>query len=410
MTTSSNYVHSGTRGVRAGPTGSLGYITQNLPTCSGQAYLLSFWLRNQTSGSVQQFQASWNGSVIYNNASPGALAWTNVTFKVTATGTSTALQFGFRNDTSYFGLDDISITPLQLPAITQQPTSQTNVAGSNVVFAATATGTAPLAYQWRTNGVNLVNGSNLSGATSNVLTLTAVTTNSAGNYTLVVTNLYGSATSSVAMLTVVLPPIITVPPTNQTIQCGSNAAFSVTATGTTPLKYQWSLDGAAITGATNTSLSLTNVHLPNHTVAIVVTNLYGSVTSSVTLTVQDTLAPVITLNGANPFDHRTGVRPSEPGATANDLCAGAVPVTTNGTVNTNAVGANIRHLHGYRRQRQHQQRHARRHRARHHAAGNLWSFTNLVLAAGANCSATMPDVTGTNFILATDLSGALPFR
>jgi hypothetical protein len=224
------------------------------------------------------------------------------------------------------------------PGIVTQPTNLTVLVGSNADFAAAAAGSAPLAYQWRTNGVKLVNGGNISGATSNVLTLTAVTTNNAGNYTLLVTNLYGSATSSVATLTVVLPPKITLPPTNQTTQCGSNAAFSVTATGTTPLEYQWSLDGAAVTGATTTSLSLTNIHLPNHTVAVVVTNLYGSASSSVTLTVQDTLPPVITLNGPNPLTSQCHALFVDPGATATDTCAGNLGVTTNSTVNPNAVG------------------------------------------------------------------------
>ena len=78
-----------------------------------------------------------------------------------------------------------------------------------------------------------------------------------------------------------LPPAITISWTNQTIQCGGNTTFNVAATGTSPLNFQWSLDGVAIAGVTNTSLSLTNVHVPNHIVAVVVTNLYGRATNSV---------------------------------------------------------------------------------------------------------------------------------
>ena len=210
-------------------------------------------------------------------------------------------------------------------------------------------GSAPLSYQWQENGTNLVNGGDVSGATSNVLTIAAVTLNNAGNYALVAADAYGAATSSVAALTVEEVPVFTVTLTNQIIQCGSNAAFNVDASGTPPLNYQWSLDGAVLETneggvliiATGTNLVLTDVHLPNHTVTVVVTNPYGSATNSATLAVVDTLPPAITLLGANPFYLTLGAAYLDPGATAYDLCAGSVPVTVSGVVNTNATGTNI---------------------------------------------------------------------
>ena len=300
-----------------------------------------------------------------------------------------------------------TLTVVSAPFFSAQPTNLAVLAGSNAVFSATVSGAAPLAYQWQENTANLVNGGNLSGATSNVLTLTAVTSTNAGNYTLVVTNVYGAATSGVATLTVLLPATITAPPSPQTVQCGSNAAFSVTATGTPPLNYQWSLDGAAITGASDTSLLLTNVHLPNHNVAVVVANLYGSATSSVPFTVQDTLPPVFTLNGSNPYYVELGSAFIDPGATAYDLCAGTVPVVATGTVNTNAVSTNAV-LYTATDGNGNTNTATRTIIVRDTTPPTiLWSFTNLVLAADTNCSAAMPDVTGTNYILATDLSGTL---
>jgi hypothetical protein len=293
------------------------------------------------------------------------------------------------------------------PSFIAQPTNLSVVAGSNALFSASVNGALPLVYKWQQNGTNLVNGGNLSGATTNALALTAVTATNAGNYTLVVTNIYGAATSSVATLTVLLPAAITVPPAAQTIQCSSNASFSVTATGTAPLKYQWSFDGVAITAAINTSLTLTNVHLPSHTVVVVVTNLYGSATSSVLLTVQDTLAPVISLNSTNPFYVELGGTYPEPGATAYDLCAGVVPVATNGLVNTSAVSTNtvtytVTDGNGNTNT-------ATRTVIVQDSTPPtiLWSFTNLVLTANSNCVAAMPNVTGTNCIIATDASGTL---
>lgn len=147
--------------------------------------------------------------------------------------------------------------------------------------------------------------------------------------------------------------------------------------------------------------------MPNHTVTLVVTNLYGSATSNIVVAVHDTLPPVITLNGSNPLYVELGSAFSDPGATANDTCAGVIPVVASGTVNTNAVGTNTRTY------------------TANDGDGNtstvtrtvvvrdtapptiLWSFTNLVLTANTNCGAQIPDVTGTNFILASDLSGTL---
>jgi hypothetical protein len=226
------------------------------------------------------------------------------------------------------------------PAFSAQPTNLTILSGSNAVFSATVSGSTTLVYQWRKNGTNLVNGAGVSGATSNVLTLTVVTTNSSGNYNLSVTNGFGAVTSSVASLTVVLPPTITGSSlTNHTVQCGSNnLTFAVTASGTPPLSIRWSLDGSPVTGATNTGFSLTNLHLPNHTVTVIITNLYSSVTSNAVVTVLDTLAPLVTLNGGNPIYVGLGGTFTNPGATAADLCMGVVPVTISGSVNTGSVG------------------------------------------------------------------------
>src|SRR6185295_16661023 len=100
-------------------------------------------------------------------------------------------------------------------------------------FNASASGTVPLAYQWQFNGVNM------SGATGTALTLSNVHTTDAGNYTVVVTNLAGSATSAVATLTVVSPPAITLQPQSRTNNAGSTATFSTAADGTAPLSFQW---------------------------------------------------------------------------------------------------------------------------------------------------------------------------
>jgi hypothetical protein len=86
-------------------------------------------------------------------------------------------------------------------------------------------------------------------------------------------------------------PIITMQPTNQAVFAGSNATFSVTASGTSPLSYQWSLNTTNIVGATNATLTLTNVQFSQAgSYAVTITNTVGSVQSSnATLTVNDKL-------------------------------------------------------------------------------------------------------------------------
>ena len=87
------------------------------------------------------------------------------------------------------------------------------------------------------------------------------------------------------------PPTITTQPTNQTAFVGGNATFSVTAGGTTPLSYQWSFNTTNLLGATNATLTLTNLQFAQAGVyAVLVTNNYGSILSSnATLTVNDKL-------------------------------------------------------------------------------------------------------------------------
>src|SRR5262249_34502931 len=127
--------------------------------------------------------------------------------------------------------------------IATQPQSLTLGVGANAQFNVTATGIAPLTYQWRFNGANLA------AATNSSLTISNIQPVNAGNYTVVVSNFLGSTTSSVALLTVLLPPAITSQPLSRTNVAGTDATFSVGATGTPAPGYQWQFNGANISGA-----------------------------------------------------------------------------------------------------------------------------------------------------------------
>jgi hypothetical protein len=179
-----------------------------------------------------------------------------------------------------------TLTVLVPPGITTQPQSLTVTQGQSASFSVVASGTAPLSYQWSFNSVAL------SGATSSTLTLTNAQATDAGSYTAVVANPGGSITSEVATLTVNIPPGITTQPQSLTVTQGQSALLSVVANGTAPLSYQWSLNSTALSGATSSNLTLTNVQASdtgNYTV--VVTNVAGSVTSAVAMLTVTNPAP-----------------------------------------------------------------------------------------------------------------------
>ncbi len=100
--------------------------------------------------------------------------------------------------------DDAVLQVIFSPAnITTQPVGQTVVAGTTATFSVTATGDAPLTYQWQENGTNLTDGGNISGSATSTLTLANVALTDSGNYSVIVGNPSFSASSHKAQLVVV---------------------------------------------------------------------------------------------------------------------------------------------------------------------------------------------------------------
>ena len=168
------------------------------------------------------------------------------------------------------------------PLITSQPASCTNLAGTTATFSVSAAGTTPLGYQWVSNGTNyLADTNNVSGAKSTTLTLTNVAQSDAASYSVIVTNPAGSVSSSAAMFTVLAPPAITTQPQSRTNDYGTTGTFTVAASGTGPLAYQWRKGGTDLPSGTDALLALPNVGRCNAGVyAVLVTNLVGSTLSS----------------------------------------------------------------------------------------------------------------------------------
>src|SRR5207248_492544 len=79
-----------------------------------------------------------------------------------------------------------------------------------------------------------------------------------------------------------------------------------------------------------------------YSISYIATDPSGNSTTNLrTVRVVDTTRPIVTLNGSATISVVQSNSFTDPGATANDLCAGALPVTTNGTVNVDVVGTYI---------------------------------------------------------------------
>jgi uncharacterized protein (TIGR02597 family) len=138
-----------------------------------------------------------------------------------------------------------------------------------------ASGTAPLSYQWRLNAADI------SGATISSYTRSNVQFGDAGSYSVVVTNVAGAVTSANAILTVNQAPSITAQPVSQTIGQNADATFSVVVNGSAPLTYQWRFNAANISGATGSTYTRSHVQASDvGSYSVVVTNVAGAVTSS----------------------------------------------------------------------------------------------------------------------------------
>lgn len=167
------------------------------------------------------------------------------------------------------------------PVLTLLPTNQFQIAGGSVTFNSRGAGLYGVAYQWKTNGVNLA------GATNAALTLTNVQAVHAGNYTVTISNEVGAVTSP-AVLTLVTAPIILTQmplPTNQLAIFQENLTLSVTAsapgqTNGFPLSYQWKFNGTNIPGATTSSYTLLGGPSTVGSYAVIVTNAAGSASAA----------------------------------------------------------------------------------------------------------------------------------
>ncbi len=263
------------QGVLAGTTVTLTGSASNIPTGTSATYQWS-----QVIGPQVTLSAASSATTTFVAPSNGTFAFTLTIQAGGAQGVSDPVT--------------ISVGPLAAPIPSTLPSNLTLNAGENATLTTAPVGIPAPSIQW------LKNGQPISGATQRVLPLTAVQLADAGSYSVVVTNSQGTATSNAELIAVNAPVSIVAEPQSPTVATVIDApvSYSVAATGTAPLAFQWYKNGQAIAGAVASTYALTSVQAANAGVySVVVSNASGSQNSSAVTLVFPGLTRLVNISG-----------------------------------------------------------------------------------------------------------------
>ncbi len=247
------------------------------------------------------------GGVDLNNGGNISGATTaNLTLSPVSTGDAGTYTCAVTNGLGSGLISSNAVLTVVDPSITSPPASRTNNYGTAATFTVGVAGTAPFSYRWLKNGVGLSDGGNISGALSSNLTVNPVSYLDAASYSVIVTNGIGnSVTSSVALLTVNDPYIVT-QPSSRTNATGTTATFTVAANGSPTLTYLWQkgvsalVNGGDVSGADTATLTLANVATATAgSYSVVVSNPAGSNVTSAAAALTVASPPTITFPPAS---------------------------------------------------------------------------------------------------------------
>ncbi len=175
------------------------------------------------------------------------------------------------------------------PRFSLEPVDQSATLGGSVMFTAQATGDGPISWQWRFNGIPLIERAGISGVRSPTLTLTGIEATQAGLYDVVASTTGGSSESRDATLMVRIPPVILADPIGAVASAGGTVQFRVIVEGSDPLTYIWRrgegiIDGSdpRFSGLNSPTLTLASLTAADSgaVFSVTVTNDLGTATSS----------------------------------------------------------------------------------------------------------------------------------
>jgi hypothetical protein len=201
----------------------------------------------------------------------------------------------------------VDFTPDLRPLITSQPSSLEVLTNATAVFDVGVQSVYALGYQWQENGTNVIDGGTITGSSTASLTISSLAVSNSGNYSVIVSNAYGVATSLVANLSVSLvpvPPSITNGVANIVNFIGNIQSLSVNPRGTPPFSYQWYFGGTALADGTKyngseaSSLIVSNLQLTDSgSYSLVISNQGGQISNLLARLTVQYVNPSIPSNG-----------------------------------------------------------------------------------------------------------------
>jgi hypothetical protein len=186
----------------------------------------------------------------------------------------------------------LTVEPKPSILVTINPNSAVIDLSQSVAFNSSVTGgKSPFTYQW------YLNGSTVSGATSNAWTFAPISVGHYQVYLNVTDSLSNEARSNIAYVTVNSLPTVSISPTTVIMDLDQSHVFTSTVSGgTSPYSYQWYLDGSPVSGATSTSWTFTPSSAGNYTVYLTIKDTAGASATSNTASVNVNTAPVVTIS------------------------------------------------------------------------------------------------------------------
>lgn len=248
---------------------------QDAEVCAGREAVMNVVASANAPGVQFTYQWMKDGRPITNSSSitgttTNTLRLINPTASDAGTYTVMVTGTGGANIIS----NSATLTILNKPEVTTQPANVRICEGSTASMTIVATG-GGLRYQWQASGVDIP------GATGTSVTVPDVPANFNGaKVTCIVTNNCGNTTTNEALLTVDPKPFIVEQPSNKGVDFGGKLTLTVRADNA--VRYQWTLNGTDIPGATNATYEVRNVVMTDQgRYTVKITNDCGSVESQV---------------------------------------------------------------------------------------------------------------------------------